>query len=57
MYGYSKRRTSTIPFATKKPRRPDLRLNIDQLTVTARREVPPIIADRQLQVPLLFLTD
>ena len=54
---------SSILFATEKPRRPDPRLNIERLTVTARREALPnfcgkiatiIRADRKLQVLLLF---
>ena len=31
----------SIPFATERPRSPDLRLKIEQLTVTARREALP----------------
>ena len=47
----------SIPFATEKPRRLHLRLKIEQLTVTARREALPkfygkivivIVADKKL---------
>ena len=31
----------SIPFTTEKPRSPDLRMKIEQLTVTARREALP----------------
>ena len=53
------------PFATEKPRRAHLRLKIEQLTVTVRREALPnfygkiaiiIVADRKLQVLLVCPT-
>ena len=50
---------SSIPFATEKPRKLDPRSNVEQLTVTPKREALPnfcgniatiIVADRKLQV-------
>ena len=57
---------SSILFAFERPRMPDLELKIEQLTATARREelltfdgktATTVLADRKLQVLLLFLAD